>query len=347
MTTPGPLVSAIVPNYNYGRALELCLRALQRQTYPHVEIILVDDHSTDDSVAVARRLGVRVVSPSVNGGVSVARNLGAAHARGDILFFVDSDVALDPDAIAVAVDTLAGDPRIGAVCGTYHREPLIRDSLIEEYRAFHQYYWLGACAGRIHDFVHPALLAVRAAAFAEIGGFNPRLRRTEGAEFGRRLCARHQAWLNPAIRGRHDNDDTLRVVLRKVFIRTRMQFSFFRRGQKVGRVAGSSPARGALLAALAVPAALVPVLAGPLWSVLPVALVAGSLASDARMYRTAVAERGLAFGAYFAAMHFLVNLTIMAGVAAGALQWHTSPTFRALYDPPTGTRGGAVTGAAR
>jgi glycosyltransferase involved in cell wall biosynthesis len=331
-TARTPLVSAIVPNYNYARALELCLRALQAQTYPNLEIILVDDRSTDDSVAVARRLGVEVVQPERNGGVSVARNLGAAHARGDVLFFVDSDVALDPDAVAVAVATLAEHPRAGAVCGNYHSEPLIRDSLVEEYRNFHQYYWLGQCAGQIHDFVHPALLAVRREAFDQIGGFNPALRRTEGADFGRRLGEHYETWLNPAIRGRHDNDDKLRVVLRKVFIRTRMQIAFFRQGRKVARVAGSSGARGALLAALTLPAILLPVVFGPLWTIVPMLSLAGSIASDANLYRTAARERGIWFAVYVIAMHFLVNLTIMLGVAAGLLAWYTSESFRRRYD---------------
>jgi glycosyltransferase involved in cell wall biosynthesis len=348
VTTYTPLVSAIVPNYNYARALELCLRALQAQTYPNLEIILVDDRSTDDSVAVARRLGIQVVQPEVNGGVSVARNLGAAHARGEVLFFVDSDVALDPDAVEVAVATLADRPRAGAVCGNYHSEPLIRDSLVEEYRNFHQYYWLGQCAGQIHDFVHPALLAVRRKAFFDIGGFNPRLRRTEGADFGRRLCQHHEAWLNPAIRGRHDNDDKLRVVLRKVFIRTRMQISFFRQGRKVARVAGSSSARGALLAALTLPGILLPALFGPLWIIVPAALLAGSVASDVNLYRAASRERGIWFASYVAVLHFLVNLTIMAGVAAGLFAWFTSESFRRLYEPaPRNVTAGAASEAAR
>jgi len=68
MTGTQPLVSVVIPNYNYGRALELCLRGALDQTYQPMEIILVDDCSTDDSVAVAEALGVRVVSTGVNSG---------------------------------------------------------------------------------------------------------------------------------------------------------------------------------------------------------------------------------------------------------------------------------------
>jgi glycosyltransferase involved in cell wall biosynthesis len=323
-----------VPNYNYARALDLCLRALQEQTYPHVEIIMVDDRSTDDSVAVARSLGVRVVQPEVNGGVSKARNFGAAHASGEILFFVDSDVALDPDAIAQAVATFDGKPQIGAVCGTYRPEPLIRDSLVEEYRNFHQHYWISSYAGQIHDFVHPAMVAVRASVFTEIGGWNSRLRRTEGSDFGRRVGEHYETWLNPAIRGRHDNDDTVRVVLRKVFIRTRMQISFFRRGGRIGNVANNKTSRAALLAALTLPGLALPLLFGPAWALVPLAALAGSLAYDWKMYQAAARYKGLFFGVYFAAMHYVVNVTIMAAAAVGMLQWLTSDTYRKLYDLP-------------
>ncbi|GAB3845310.1 hypothetical protein GCM10029963_23440 [Micromonospora andamanensis] len=63
-----PLVSVIVPNYNYARALHLCLDSLRAQTYPHLEIIVVDDCSTDDSVAVAEAHGARVTRTPYNGG---------------------------------------------------------------------------------------------------------------------------------------------------------------------------------------------------------------------------------------------------------------------------------------
>ncbi len=80
----------IIPNYNYGYVLGQCLEAVRAQTYPDIEIVLVDDCSTDDSVAVARAMGVELLSRPRNGGVCVARNLGVEHASGEILFFLDS-----------------------------------------------------------------------------------------------------------------------------------------------------------------------------------------------------------------------------------------------------------------
>ena len=123
-----PLVSVIVPNYNYARTLGLCLSALERQTYPHIEVIVVDDRSTDDSVEIARRHGVRVVETDTNIGAPAARNLGVRYARGEVLFFLDSDLALAEDVVEHTVNLLTSDPTLGVVCGTYDPEPLIPDS---------------------------------------------------------------------------------------------------------------------------------------------------------------------------------------------------------------------------
>src|SRR6266545_924816 len=122
-----PLVSVIVPNYNYATSLELCLRAIQAQTYQPLELIMADDGSTDDSVAIAERLGVKVVHTGRNQGAAAARNLGVAQTSGEILVFVDSDVAIYPDTVEVAVARLMADPRLGAVCSIHDPEPLIRD----------------------------------------------------------------------------------------------------------------------------------------------------------------------------------------------------------------------------
>jgi Glycosyl transferase family 2 len=332
VTQQRPLVSVIVPNYNYSRTLRLCLAALRAQTYAPLEILVVDDRSTDDSVTVAESFGVTVLRPAINGGVSTARNLGAAHATGEILFFVDSDVALAPDAIANAADIFDQEPAVGAVCGNYDPEPLIRDSLVEEYRNFQQYHALEAAAGRMLHFIHPAIFAIRADVFAAVGPFNPRLRRTEGADYGQRLCARYEVRLSPTVRGRHDNDDTLRVVLHKVFARSRIQFALFRRERQVGQVAATSGARASLATLLAVATLPAPLLVGPAGLVLPAGLLAAAVRYDAPLYRAAIRYRGHAFGLFCVGVHLLVNLAIVGGVAAGLLQWSTSTSYRRMHD---------------
>ncbi|WP_066361852.1 glycosyltransferase family 2 protein [Herbidospora mongoliensis] len=328
-----PLVSVIIPNYNYGYVLGQCLESVRAQTYPNVEIVLVDDCSTDDSVAVARSMGVEPLSTSRNGGVSVARNLGVEHARGEVLFFLDSDVALAPDAVAEAVALLAADPEVGAVCGNYEAVPLHRGNLIREYRTLYRHYWYLVAEGPITGFLPVAIIAVPAAVWAEVGPWTAALTQSEGADVGERLAARYKVILTSAVRGRHDDDATLRIAMGKVFTRTRVHVPFFLQRRYAAGVIGSPESGASLAAALTAATLPVPLLTGLSWTaVLPVLLFLSFLGVDRRMYRYVLASRGVAFTLVFVALHFVINLTIAAGAGTGILQWLTSRSFRRLYD---------------
>ncbi|MDP9861449.1 MULTISPECIES: glycosyltransferase [Streptosporangium] len=330
--TATPLVSVIIPNYNYADVLGLCLRSVQEQTYSPIEIIYVDDCSTDDSVRVAESHGVRVLSTPRNSGVSAARNLGVAHARGEVLFFLDSDVALAPDAVAQAVALLGSDPGIGAVSGNYEAVPLRRDSLVKEYRTLYRHYWYLVAEGPIKGFLPVAIIAFPAAVWAEVGPWTAELTQSEGADIGERLNERYTVLLTSAVRGRHDDDATLRIALRKVFTRTRVHVPFFLQPRRAAGVVGSPESAASLAAALTLLALPVPLLTGAAWSAaLPALLLAAWLGIDRKMYRYVFATRGAGFGLFFVGTHFLVNLTIAAGAGVGIVQWLTSRSFRRMY----------------
>lgn len=98
-----PLVSVIIPVYNTQDYLKACIESVQGQTYPNLEILLVDDGSTDESGALCEKYAaqddrIRVFHKK-NGGLSDARNRGLMEARGEFLAFVDSDDLLAPKAI--------------------------------------------------------------------------------------------------------------------------------------------------------------------------------------------------------------------------------------------------------
>lgn len=95
------LISVIVPVYNVIDYLQRCVDSIRNQTYPHLDIILVDDGSTDKSGALAEKMAmedkrIRVFHKE-NGGSSSARNLGISKARGDYIGFVDSDDYIEPE----------------------------------------------------------------------------------------------------------------------------------------------------------------------------------------------------------------------------------------------------------
>ena len=103
-----PLVSVIIPVYNASRYLAECVQSVLDQSYPHLEVLLVDDGSTDDSLSVCRQLSqednrVSVLSKQ-NGGASSARNWGLSQARGYWVVFVDSDDFVKRDYIQHLVE---------------------------------------------------------------------------------------------------------------------------------------------------------------------------------------------------------------------------------------------------
>lgn len=106
-----PIVSVIVPVFNSAGYLRECLDNLLSQDYPHLEVVLVDDGSTDGSRAICseyseRDRRVRVFSQS-NAGVGRARRRGVEHAAGDYVAFVDSDDLIAPDFISTLMSAVA------------------------------------------------------------------------------------------------------------------------------------------------------------------------------------------------------------------------------------------------
>lgn len=101
MRNEDPLITVIIPIYNIMDCLERCVSSVCAQTYRNLEILLVDDGSTDGTGALCDRLAERDgrirVFHKENGGSSSARNLGLQKARGEYLGFVDSDDFIDPD----------------------------------------------------------------------------------------------------------------------------------------------------------------------------------------------------------------------------------------------------------
>src|SRR4051812_26873537 len=86
------LVSVIIPTYNRANVVSEAVESVLNQTYSKVELIVVDDGSTDDTLEKLRRFGNTItVITQENAGPSAARNAGIANARGDLIAFLDSD----------------------------------------------------------------------------------------------------------------------------------------------------------------------------------------------------------------------------------------------------------------
>ena len=117
-----PKISVIVPVYNVEAYAERCLASLAAQTYPHMEVVMVDDASTDGGGRIcdawaAREEGFHVVHLQENQGVSAARNEGSRRASGAYIAFVDSDDYVEPNLLERLYQALTEGQGDVSVCG--------------------------------------------------------------------------------------------------------------------------------------------------------------------------------------------------------------------------------------
>ncbi len=180
-----PLISVIIPAYNAAATIEKTLRSVMAQTYSNIEIIVVDDGSTDTTTDILRSLEeadnrVRLVAQR-NGGVAAARNAGAACARGDFIAPIDADDLWHPTKLQKQLDVMMkGSPELGLVyCWS---------SWIDETdRVFERFGALSYAAGRVfpllvlEDFIcNASVPLIRRSAFEDIGGYDTELKRQGG-----------------------------------------------------------------------------------------------------------------------------------------------------------------------
>jgi glycosyltransferase involved in cell wall biosynthesis len=171
----GALVSVVIPAYNAGAFIEEALQSVLGQTYSNLEVIVVDDESTDDTRARVAAFGARVtLIPQANAGAAVARNTGIRYSHGKYLAFLDADDIWLPSKVARLVDALERSPEAGAA---YHGYVAMDEG--------------GAVVGQpvlpAHDgdvleplllgcFFGPPMVMIPRACLDRVGGFDPELR---------------------------------------------------------------------------------------------------------------------------------------------------------------------------
>lgn len=199
-------ISAIMPVYNgrafLGRSLPPLIDMQRRGEI--LEVIVVDDGSTDDTAAIAAAMGARVMPSGGRLGPGGARNEAAGGARGGILWFVDADVVVHDDA-ARELRRAFADPGMTAVFGSYDDQPPARNFLSQYKNLVHHFYHH---RGRSEaETFWAGCGAVRKDAFLAVGGFDvARYTRPsiEDIELGYRLRgAGGRILLWPALQGTH------------------------------------------------------------------------------------------------------------------------------------------------
>jgi len=204
VSAPKPAISVIVPAYNVEDTIERCLTAAlaQRGLPGPVEVLVVDNGSTDRTMALAARFGVRLISEPKRGR-SAARNRGVREASSDLLAFLDADCEADPEWLASSIAAL----RLPWLCAVqarvqkYGQPPPPREFIQAHYYV---------------PFLDTCSLVTTRSAFDAAHGFDEELRRNVDMDFSFRLLASGYAfgWLPDAITVKH-HDLNARQILRR------------------------------------------------------------------------------------------------------------------------------------
>jgi glycosyltransferase involved in cell wall biosynthesis len=188
-------VSVIIPTYNYARFVREAIDSVLAQTAPALEIIVVDDGSTDDTQAVLAAYGDRIRGIyQQNQGVGIARNTGIAAARGEYVAFLDSDDIWMPRKLECDVARFEADPDLGLVhCGA---ERIDSAGRVLEVSLTGMEGWIAEYLLRLDRAVIAApgsgtMVPKRIA--EEIGGFDARLQPSEDWDFCYRVATRYRA----------------------------------------------------------------------------------------------------------------------------------------------------------
>jgi glycosyltransferase involved in cell wall biosynthesis len=172
-------ISFVIPMYNEAATIGRSLAAIQAESVPGDEVIVIDNGSTDGSPDIARRFPGIIVLSLPGATIAALRNHGAALAKGLILGFIDADCVITPGWRAKVIDILGRDE----IAGVGSRYSLPADAVWIERAWFSQTFR----ERRRAHYINSGNLAVRKSVFNKVGGFDESLVTGEDAEFGLRL----------------------------------------------------------------------------------------------------------------------------------------------------------------
>jgi glycosyltransferase involved in cell wall biosynthesis len=196
-----PLVSVIIPNYNYAGYLREAVDSVLAQTYPNIEVIVVDDGSKDNSKEAIESYGNRIKAIfQQNAGVSAARNNGVAASRGEYIAFLDADDVWYSRKIAEQMRAFSDDKDLGLVHVAV--EDIDADGgFLREHRDGQK----GMVASEFLLFRRPVVLGggsgivIPRRVFEEVGGFDKKLSTSADWDLFFRISCRYTVGFVPEV----------------------------------------------------------------------------------------------------------------------------------------------------
>ncbi|MBA2494687.1 MAG: glycosyltransferase family 2 protein [Acidobacteria bacterium] len=214
-----PSLSIVIAVYNGAHFLKKCLPAIAAAADAETEIVLADDGSTDDSAALGKQFGARILTLEQRTGAANARNIGVQAALGEIILFVDADVVVQTDTIRHLRRIFAEKPEFSAVFGSYDDAPGEPDFFSQYRNLMHHFFH--QTGSREAETFWSGFGAIKRQAFLEVGGFDGEkfeIPSVEDIELGYRLREKgHRILLVPELQAKHLKKWTFYSILRTDF----------------------------------------------------------------------------------------------------------------------------------
>lgn len=186
-------VSVVIPTYNSARFLGEALDSVTAQSFRDLEIIVVDDGSTDDTPALLARYGEQITRlRQAQSGPAAARNAGLAAARGEFVAFLDADNFWVPTKLERQLPRFRGRPQLGLVFSdavTFDAQGVRSDSWLAERPGQGNWTFERLLSD---NFICTSTVVARRECFARVGGFDPELRSVEDREMWLRIAAEYE-----------------------------------------------------------------------------------------------------------------------------------------------------------
>ena len=305
-------VSIIVPVRDGGERFCACLKAVAARSPAPGELIVVMDGSGEEDAEAAARFGARVFHTSTAHGPAAARNLGAKHAVGQILLFLDADVLPAPDVVEKVDEAFETRPEMAALFGSYDDAPGEANLLSQYKNLFHHYVHQ---MGREDAFTFwSGCGAIRRAIFLAMGGFDQKIYTRpaiEDIELGYRLRrAGHAICLRKDIQVKHLKRWTALSLLKTDYALRAVPWTrlILRDGTLPNDLNLSTANRlSAAMAGLMMMAVCMGAAYWPALLAVPI-LVIGLLVANARLYRFFAAKRGVGFALVAIPWHWVYYL---------------------------------------
>ena len=338
ISAPAREVSVIMPTISWTGTFERCARRVLKELDSgacSAELVVVFDGPSSTPPAWLDRDDVQVMSTGSQSGPAVARNLAAASARAEILFFVDADVELSEGSIDLVRDRLRADKGLVALFGAYDDEPT-SEGTTSHFRNLLHHHTHVSHPGRAVTF-WSGCGAIRANRFRAANGFDGRYRfpSVEDIELGSRLTARgDRIELEPALQCKHHKDWTVRSMIHTDIVHRAVPWTrMMMRTRKIpSTLAVDWRNRACGILTVTAFASVVPAILFPWAWTVTVACLAAVFFLNLRFYRLCRRKRGVGFAGAAFGLHLLfftyASITFAAVVLHGWFGRSAAPAER-------------------